>query len=174
MTEANLPDVRRRVGLLFQDPDDQLFCPTVWEDVMFGPTQLGLPPGEAERRAAEALAITGLADAAERMPSRLSFGERKRAGLAGVLACGPEVLVLDEPSANLDPRARRGLIRLLQTLPAAQIVATHDLEMVLELCPRTVLLDGGRVVADGPSRTLLADAELMERHGLEVPASVRS
>jgi energy-coupling factor transporter ATP-binding protein EcfA2 len=170
---ANLPEVRRRVGLLFQDPDDQLFCPTVLDDVAFGPLNLGLPDEECRRRAEEALTRVGLAGFGDRPPHKLSFGERKRACLAGVLACEPSLLALDEPSANLDPRARRQLIALLAGLPAAQIVATHDLEMALELCPRTVVLDKGRVVADGPTRTLLGDAALMDAHGLEVPLSLR-
>ena len=166
-------DVRRRVGLLFQDPDDQLFAATVLEDVAFGPRNLGMSTGEARMLAREWLTRVDLADAADRPPHHLSFGERKRACLAGVLACGPTVLALDEPSANLDPRARRRFMATIRALPAAKLIATHDLEMALELCPRAVVLDAGRVVADGPTRTLLADAPLMEAHGLEVPMSLR-
>ena len=168
----NGPEVRRRVGLLFQDPDDQLFAPTVLDDVAFGPLNLGRKRPEARRIAEESLASVGLAGFGERLPHRLSFGERKRACLAGVLACGPTVLALDEPSANLDPRARRLLIEVLRGLPAAKLVATHDLEMALELCPRAVLLDAGQVVAAGPTPELLADRALVEAHGLEVPASL--
>lgn len=172
VVERHLPEVRRRVGLLFQDPDDQLFCPTVLEDVAFGPLNLGLPPDAAARAARDALARVGLAGFEDRTPHHLSFGERRRACLAGLLACGPDLLALDEPSANLDPRARRQLIRLLAGLATALLLATHDLEMVLELCPRTVVLDAGRVVADGASREILADEALLERHGLEKPLSL--
>ena len=164
--------VRRKVGLLFQDPDDQLFSTTVLEDVAFGPLNLGMSRDEARRRALECLDRVGLVDAADRPPHHLSFGERKRACLAGILACDPTVLVLDEPTANLDPRARRRFIELIRSLPATKLIATHDLEMVLDVCPRTILLDGGKVVADGPSRSILDDGELMEAHGLERPLSL--
>jgi cobalt/nickel transport system ATP-binding protein len=169
----NAPEVRRRVGLLFQDPDDQLFCNTVVEDVAFGPLNQGLSAPEARALALECLARVDLGAEADRPPHHLSFGERKRACLAGVLACRPSVLVLDEPSANLDPRARRRFIGLIGGLACTKLIATHDLEMVLELCPRTVLLDAGRVVADGPSREMLGNAELMDAHGLEQPLSLR-
>ncbi|OJW18728.1 MAG: cobalt ABC transporter ATP-binding protein [Planctomycetales bacterium 71-10] len=164
--------VRRKVGLLFQDPDDQLFSTTVLEDVAFGPLNLGMAKGEARRLAMECLDRVGLAEAADRPPHHLSFGERKRVCLAGVLACEPSVLVLDEPTANLDPRGRRRFIELIRSLTATKLIATHDLEMVLEVCPRTVLLDAGKVVADGPSRAILDDAVLMEAHGLERPLSL--
>jgi len=169
----NAREVRRRVGLLFQDPDDQLFASTVLEDVAFGPLNLGMGATDARNIALESLKLVDLFDAADRPPHHLSFGERKRACLAGVLACGPSVLALDEPSANLDPRARRRFMAHIDALPAAKLIATHDLEMALELCPRAVVLDAGRVVADGPTRTLLADFALMEAHGLEVPMSLR-
>jgi len=161
--------VRRKVGLLFQDPDDQLFSTTVLEDVAFGPLNMGMARDEARRLALECLAQVDLAGAADRPPHHLSFGERKRACLAGVLACRPSVLVLDEPTANLDPRGRRRFLELIASLPATKLIATHDLEMVLEICPRTILLDAGRVVADGPSRRILDDEALMEAHGLERP-----
>jgi energy-coupling factor transporter ATP-binding protein EcfA2 len=169
----NGAEVRRRVGLLFQDPDDQLFATTVLDDVAFGPLNLGQSKAEARARALACLDRVGLRDAAGRMPHHLSYGERKRVCLAGVLACEPSVLVLDEPTANLDPRNRRQLIGLIRGLAATKLIATHDLELVLELCPRTILLDGGRVVADGPSREVLGDTRLMEAHGLEVPLSLR-
>ena len=171
---ANGPEVRRRVGLLFQDPDDQLFGASVLDDVAFGPLNLGLGKIEARRVALEALAEVGMSEDADRMPHRLSFGERKRACLAGVLACGPSVLALDEPTANLDPRGRRRLMAILQNLPAAKLIATHDLEMALAICPRSILLDGGRVVAEGPTAVLLSDKTLVEAHGLEIPASLAS
>jgi cobalt/nickel transport system ATP-binding protein len=169
----NAPEVRRRVGLVFQDPDDQLFSTTVLEDVAFGPLNLGRSRAEARRIALECLERVDLADAAGRVPHHLSFGERKRACLAGVLACAPSVLVLDEPTANLDPRARRRLLALIRSLPSTKLIATHDLEMVLELCGRTVLLDAGRVVANGLTRNVLGDPNLLEAHGLEMPLSLK-
>jgi cobalt/nickel transport system ATP-binding protein len=169
----NAREVRRRVGLVFQDPDDQLFASTVLEDVAFGPLNLGMTRSAARELALECLARVGLEAEASRPPHHLSFGERKRACLAGVLACRPSVLVLDEPTANLDPRARRGFIRLIGELECTKLIATHDLEMVLEICPRTVVLDRGIVVAHGPSRELLNNSDLMEEHGLERPMSLR-
>jgi energy-coupling factor transporter ATP-binding protein EcfA2 len=169
----NAPEVRRRVGLLFQDPDDQLFSTSVLEDVAFGPLNLGMGRAEARALAAECLDRVDLADAADRAPHHLSFGERKRVCLAGVLACRPSVLVLDEPTANLDPRGRRRFIQLIRGLDATKLIATHDLEMVLELCGRTVLLDGGRVAAVGLTRNVLGDPNLLEAHGLEMPLSLK-
>jgi cobalt/nickel transport system ATP-binding protein len=166
---ANLASVRRTVGLLFQDPDDQLFCPTVLEDVAFGPRQFGLAEAEVRRVVARALAMVGLAGFETRAPHRLSGGEKRRVCLAGVLACEPRILVLDEPTSNLDPRGRRELKALLATIPATKIVATHDLELVAELCSRAVVLDGGKIVAEGPSVDLLSDEPLMLAHGLERP-----
>ncbi|QEH33487.1 Cobalt import ATP-binding protein CbiO [Aquisphaera giovannonii] len=164
--------IRRKVGLLFQDPDDQLFCPTVLEDVAFGPLNLGMNAEEARRVATDCLARVGLEGAGDRPPHHLSFGERKRACLAGVLACRPVVLVLDEPTANLDPRARRRFIELIRDLEATKLIATHDLEMVLEICPRSIVLDAGLAVADGPSRAILGNRELVDAHGLELPLSL--
>jgi cobalt/nickel transport system ATP-binding protein len=173
VSERTAPLVRRRVGLVFQDPDDQLFCTTVIEDVAFGPLNLGKSPAEARAIALDCLGRVELAALADRPPHHLSFGERKRACLAGVLACEPSVLVLDEPSANLDPRARRRFIQLILELPCTKLVATHDLEMVLEVCERTIVLDAGRVAASGESRAILGDAALMEAHGLEQPLSLK-
>lgn len=169
----NAPEVRRRVGLVFQDPDDQLFSTSVIEDVAFGPLNLGMSRAEAKRVALECLARVHLDDVADRAPHHLSFGERKRVCLAGVLACNPSVLVLDEPTANLDPRGRRRFIELIRGLTATKLIATHDLEMVLELCNRTVLLDAGRVVANGLTRNVLGDPNLLEAHGLEMPLSLK-
>lgn len=169
----NAPEIRRRVGLLFQDPDDQLFAPTVLEDVAFGPLNLRMSKSEAQALALECLERVDLVEAADRPPHHLSFGERKRACLAGVLACRPTLLVLDEPTANLDPRGRRRFLALIRSLPATKLIATHDLEMVLELCGRTILLDGGRVVANGLSRLVLGDPNLLEAHGLEMPLSLK-
>jgi cobalt/nickel transport system ATP-binding protein len=173
VAEANLREVRRRVGLLFQDPDDQLFCPTVWEDVAFGPRQLGLREPELSQLVTRSLAQVGLAGFEERLPHHLSRGEKRRACLAGLLACDARVLVLDEPTSDLDPRGRRELMALLSRLPVAQLIATHDLEFVVEICPRTIVLDGGRIVADGPTRRLLDDERLMLAHGLERPHILR-
>ncbi len=169
----HLREVRRRVGLLFQDPDDQLFSATVLDDVAFGPLQLGLSKAEARATALECLGRVDLAAVADRPPHHLSFGERKRVCLAGILACRPSILVLDEPTANLDPRGRRRFLQLLQGLDVTKLIATHDLEMVLELCGRTIILDGGRAVAAGPTRDILSDEPLLEAHGLEMPLSLK-
>ncbi len=173
VSEAHLREVRRKVGLLFQDPDDQLFCPTVWEDVAFGPRQLGLREPGLSRLVSESLAQVGLAGFEERLPHHLSRGEKRRACLAGLLACDARVLVLDEPTTDLDPRGRRELMAMLSRLPVTQLIATHDLEFVVEICPRTLVLDGGRIVADGPTRQLLDDETLMLAHGLERPHILR-
>jgi cobalt/nickel transport system ATP-binding protein len=167
--KRNLPEVRRRVGLVFQDPDDQLFMPTVGEDVAFGPRNLGLPEPEVAARVAEALEQVGMAGAADRPPHHLSFGQRRRVAVATVLSMHPEVLVLDEPSSNLDPAGRRELAEVLTALPVTMLMVTHDLPYALQLCPRSVVLDGGVVVADGPTRELLADADLLAAHRLELP-----
>ena len=167
------PEIRRRVGLLFQDPDDQLFSASVLDDVAFGPLNLGLGRLEARRIALECLERVDLTDAADRPPHHLSFGERKRACLAGILACGPTVLVLDEPTANLDPRSRRNFLALVRSLPATKLIATHDLEMALDVCDGVALLDDGRIVAEGTPEAVLGDEDLMERHGLELPLSIR-
>jgi cobalt/nickel transport system ATP-binding protein len=161
-----------RVGIVFQNSDDQLFNATVFDDVAFGPLNLGLQPDEVRARVAEALAKVGLVGVEKRVPWHLSGGEKRRVAFAGVLAMRPEVLLLDEPSMYLDPRGRRELIGLLQALGGTQVIAAHDLELVLRTCGRVLLLDGGRLIADGPTRTVLADAGLMEAHGLEVPASL--
>lgn len=171
------PAQRRRlpscVGVVFQNSDDQLFNATVFDDVAFGPLNLGLPSDEVRRRTAEALAAVALTGLEERAPFHLSGGEKRRVALAGVLAMRPQVLLLDEPSLHLDPRGRREFIRLLNGLPGTKVIASHDLELILQTCPRVLLLDGGRLIADGPARTLLADADLMEKHGLEAPYSLR-
>ena len=170
---ANLPAIRARVGLLFQDPDDQLFCPTVWEDVAFGPQQLGFGDAPLRERVKRALDQVGLSGYEERLPQHLSRGEKRRVCLAGVLACDARVLALDEPTSDLDPRGRRELMALLRALPVAQVIATHDLEMVVETCRRVVVLDRGAVVAEGPPAEVLADEALMLRHGLEKPHILR-
>ena len=168
-----LHEVRRKVGLLFQDPNDQLFCPTVFEDVAFGPQQLGLPEAAVRERVTAALAEAGIPGFEARAPHHLSVGEKRRVCLAGVLACDPEILVLDEPSGSLDPRGRRELKELLRQIAITKLIATHDLELVVELCSRVIVLDEGAVVAEGPTVELLADEDLMLRHNLERPHILR-
>jgi cobalt/nickel transport system ATP-binding protein len=165
----NLHEVRRKVGLLFQDPSDQLFCPTVFEDVAFGPQQFGLSEADVRERVMHALAKAGLTGFEERAPHHLSIGEKRRVCLAGVLACDPSVLVLDEPTGSLDPRGRRELMELLRRIPITKLIATHDLEFVVELCSRVVVLDRGAVVAEGATAELLANEKLMLEHHLERP-----
>lgn len=165
----NLAAARKQVGILFQDPDDQLFCPTVGEDVAFGPQQLGLRGEALRERVAGALAQVGLAGFERRLPHRLSGGEKKRVALAGLLAYGPRALVFDEPTSGLDPRARRQFIELLRAASDTRLLATHDLALVVETCDRTIVIDRGRVVADGPTRAILRDDDLMHAHGLERP-----
>jgi cobalt/nickel transport system ATP-binding protein len=154
---------------VFQDPDDQLFMPTVGEDVAFGPRNLGLPEAEVAARVAAALEQVGMAGFADRPPHHLSFGQRRRVAVATVLSMDPEILVLDEPSSNLDPAARRELAEVLQALPVTLLMVTHDLPYAAQLCPRAVVLDGGVIVADGPTRDLLSDADLLAAHRLELP-----
>ena len=163
----SLGRIRSEVGLVFQDPDDQLFSPTVRDDVAFGPLHMGLPEAEIHDRVERALAAVGMAGFERRLPHRLSLGQRKRVSMATVLSMDPSVLVFDEPSAGLDPRGRRELIGLLQELPQTMLVATHDMRLVADVLPRTVVMDDGRVVADGPTVEILADTTLLEAHGLE-------
>jgi len=169
VTKPNLREVRRRVGIVFQDPDDQLFMPTVREDVAFGPRNLGIRGPELDRVVLDALDQVGMADHVDRPPHHLSFGQRRRVAVATVLAMRPEILVLDEPSSNLDPASRRELADILRSLDVTVLMVTHDLPYALELCPRAVVLSGGVVVADGGTRDLLTDEELMREHRLELP-----
>ncbi|MFD0742014.1 energy-coupling factor ABC transporter ATP-binding protein [Phytohabitans flavus] len=166
---GTLAEIRRRVGIVFQDPDDQLFLPTVGEDVAFGPANLGLRGAELTARVGEALAAVGMSEHRDRAPHHLSFGQRRRVAVATVLSMRPEILVLDEPSSNLDPAARRELAEILRSLPVTLLMVTHDLPYALELCDRSVILDEGRIVADAPTRELLTDSELLARHRLELP-----
>jgi len=167
MEPKNLGRIRAAVGLVFQNPDDQLFSPTVFEDVAFSPLYQGLSPAEVEVRVKAALASVRMEAYAKRISHHLSMGEKKRIAIATVLSMQPEVLVLDEPTAGLDPRTRRALINLLRELPMTMLVSTHDLAMVREAFPRMVIMDEGRIVADGPTQELLANDALLETHGLE-------
>lgn len=170
LNDTNLGQIRAWVGLVFQNPDDQLFSPRVRQDVAFGPLHMGLPDAEVNARVEKALAAVRMNDYADRVSFHLSIGEKKRIAVATVLSMDPQILVMDEPSAGLDPRARRNLINLLHDLrDQTMLISTHDMRLAAEVCPRTIVLSGGRVVADGPTRDLLYDAALMEQHGLETP-----
>lgn len=169
LTRDNLPAIRARVGLVFQNPDDQLFSPTVFEDVAFGPLHMGLPEAEVRTRVDAALEAVRMTAYRDRLSHHLSVGEKKRIAIATVLSMNPSLLVLDEPSAGLDPRARRTLINLLRDLPITMLVSTHDMAMVKELFPRTVVVDEGRVVADGSTADILENEALLTAHGLEKP-----
>jgi len=168
--EGDARDLRARVGLVFQDPDDQLFMPTVREDVAFGPLNLGLSRAEAGARVDEALAAVRMEHVADRAPHQLSLGQRRRVAIATVLAMRPSLLVLDEPSANLDPRARRELLEVLDAVATTMLVVTHDLPFAATLCSRAVVLSAGRIVADDSCPAILGDDELLARHDLELPA----
>lgn len=169
LTRDNLPAIRAMVGLVFQSPDDQLFSPTVFEDVAFGPLHMGLPEAEVRARVDSALEAVRMTAYRDRLSHHLSVGEKKRIAIATVLSMNPNLLVLDEPSAGLDPRARRTLINLLRDLPITMLVSTHDMSMVRELFPRTIVMDDGRVVADGLTMDILENETLLNAHGLEKP-----
>lgn len=172
ITKDTVMEARRRVGIVFQDPDDQLFMPTIADDVAFGPQNLGLAGDELAARVDEALDAVDIRDLAERSPSHVSFGQKRRAAIAGVLAMRPDIIVLDEPTANLDPAARRELTEVLDSLDVTQLIVTHDLLYALELCSRSIIIDDGSIVADGPTRELLADTELLAAHRLALPFGV--
>lgn len=169
VVREHLLDVRRRVGIVFQDPDDQLFMTTVAQDVAFGPRNLGLSPAEVDQRVADALDAVGMGDVADRAPHHLSFGQKRRVAVATVLAMRPEILVLDEPSSNLDPASRRELAEIVDGLDITVLMVTHDLPYALQLCERSVVLSDGRVVADSATADVLADEALMREHRLELP-----
>ncbi|MCX6018699.1 MAG: ABC transporter ATP-binding protein [Chloroflexi bacterium] len=168
-SKSELAKVRAAVGLVFQQPDDQLFSPTVFDDVAFGPIYQGLPESEVRARVRDALAAVKMSDYVDRVSHHLSVGQKKRIAIATVLSMKPDLLVLDEPTAGLDPRGRRELMHLLHELPQTMLISTHDLAMVRELLPRTIVMEGGRVVANGPTNEILADEVLLHAHGLEKP-----
>jgi cobalt/nickel transport system ATP-binding protein len=174
LSKKNLQAVRRTVGMVFQDPDDQLFMPTVFDDVAFGPLNLGLPPEEVEDVVVRALDRVGISHLKERPPYRLSGGEKRAVAIATVLAMSPDILVMDEPTSGLDPRARRRLIELLKTFTHTKVIATHDLDMAVDLCERTIVIYEGSVTADGPTLELLQDEPLLTRSGLEKPLSMQT
>jgi cobalt/nickel transport system ATP-binding protein len=167
--KANLREIRRRVGIVFQDPDDQLFMPTVRADVAFGPANLGLRGAELDQRVDEALGRVGMTAVGDRPPHHLSFGQRRRVAAATVLAMHPDILVLDEPSSNLDPAARREFAEIVLELGMTTLMVTHDLPYALELCPRALVMNEGRIMADGPTRDILTDHDLMKANRLELP-----
>lgn len=170
--KKTLREIRKKIGMVFQNPDDQLFMPSVYDDIAFGPRNYGIQEAEIDRRADDILERLGIAHLKGRMSHKLSGGEKRLAALAGVLIMEPSLLLLDEPSAFLDPRSRRRLISILSDLPHTMVIATHDLDMALELCERTVLLKEGQIYADGPTRSLLCDKQTLDDCGLELPLSL--
>lgn len=171
--KAALKRIRSQVGIVFQDPDDQLFMPTVREDIGFGPYNLGLRGPELDQAINNALAQVGMLDFIDRAPHHLSFGQRRRIAVAGVLAMKPEILVLDEPSSNLDPASRRELAEILKSLEITLLMVTHDLPYALELCPRSLILSGGKIVEDRNTRELLKDEQTLEKYRLELPVGFK-
>ncbi|MBF7082463.1 ABC transporter ATP-binding protein [Desulfallas sp. Bu1-1] len=172
--KKTLPVIRQSVGMVFQDPDDQLFMTTVYDDVAFGPRNYKLPEEEVDKRVKSSLETVGILHLMDRPPYKLSGGEKRAAAIATVLAMNPDILVMDEPSSALDPKSRRRLITLLQRFAHTKIIATHDLDMVLELCERTIILKDGKVITDGPTVEILANEELMEKCGLEMPLGLQN
>ncbi len=173
LTRETMAEVRRTVGMIFQDPDDQLFMPTVYDDVAFGPLNLGLPLDEVEKRVTQSLATVGIEHLRDKPPYRLSGGEKRRAAIASVISMLPAILVMDEPTTGLDPLARRQLIALLREFLHTKIIATHDLDMVFDLCERTIVMHDGTVMADGPTREIFNDDRLLAECRLEKPLSMQ-
>lgn len=174
LAEETTVDIRRRVGLVFQDPDDQLFMTTVYDDVAFGPLNMGLSDDEVSALTHQALHDVGLAEVASKSGQHLSFGQKKRVALATVLSMSPGILVLDEPTSNLDPRAKARMVSLLEALDVTMLVATHDMDVAWTLCDRAIVVDSGTVVADGPRDEIMRDVDLLEAHGLELPYQART
>lgn len=167
--DSNIKKIRSLVGMVFQNPDDQLFLPTVFDDVSFGPMNMGLDKEEVERRTRRALEAVGMQDFTHKLPHHLSFGQKKRISIATVLSMEPEILVLDEPTSNLDPRNRRNLVELLKGFETTKLIATHDMGMVADVCQRVVVMSNGKIVADGDVKTILTDRDLLDKYGLESP-----
>jgi cobalt/nickel transport system ATP-binding protein len=174
LDDRTIYEIRRRVGLVFQDPNDQLFMPTVFEDVGFGPMNLGLTEEEIRDRVRTALHVVGMDGAEALAPHHLSLGQRKKVALAAVLALQPSILAFDEPSSGLDPRSRRALIEFLKGLPQTQLIATHDLDLVFDVCQRAIVIDGGQIVADRPVPDIFKETALLEAHGLERPLRMQN
>jgi cobalt/nickel transport system ATP-binding protein len=172
VAEKTLAHIRRTVGTVFQDPDDQLFMPTVFDDVAFGPLNLGMPEEACRARVQDCLMQVGAWHLRDRPPHHLSGGEKRRVAIAAVLAMSPGILLLDEPSSGLDPRSRRQIADLLKGFSHSKIIVSHDLDMVLDLCPRTIILHEGRIAADGLTASLFQDRALLENAGLEAPARI--
>ena len=167
--KKSIRNIRNRIGIVFQNPDDQLFCPTVFDDVAFGPLNYDLPPDEIRKRVRESLEAVAMSGFENRLSHHLSFGEKKRVSLATILSMRPEIILLDEPNSNLDPRSRRKMIETIRNLNATKVIATHDLKMALELCDRGIIMDEGKIVADGVLTDIFNDKQLLEAHGLEIP-----
>lgn len=174
VTKKTLPMIRQRLGMVFQDPDDQLFMNTVYDDVAFGPRNYKLDEKEVERRVLSALELVGIPHLKDRAPFKLSGGEKRAAAIAAVLSMQPDILVMDEPTAALDPKSRRRVMNLLASFEHTKIVTSHDLDMIFEMCHRTIVIKKGEIVADGVTSELLVDAELMDASGLEVPLALQN
>lgn len=174
LTKKTLPMIRQRLGMVFQDPDDQLFMTTVYDDVAFGPRNYKLDEKEVEKRAFQALEMVGILHLKDRAPFKLSGGEKRAAAIASVLSMQPDILVMDEPTAALDPKSRRRVMRLLQSFAHTKIITSHDLDMVFELCERTIVIKDGEIASDGPTSEILVNAELMDACGLEVPLALQN
>jgi len=173
LSKKTVKEIRKKIGFVFQDPDDQIFMPTVYEDVAFGPLHLGWTLENVEQSAIKALEKVNCLALKDRPPHKLSMGQKRAVSIASVIAMDPDILVMDEPSSNLDPRSRRQLIQLLKTFDHSKIIASHDLDMVLELCERTIILGEGRIAADGTTQELFSDEKLLEENGLEKPLSLQ-
>lgn len=174
LTKKTLPLVRRHLGMILQNPDDQLFMPTVYEDVAFGPRNMKLDEEEVEQRVRQALEVMGISHLANRPPYRLSGGEKRAAAIAAVMAMSPDLLIMDEPTTHLDPRARRRIMEIIQSFQHTRIIASHDMDMILELCPRTIVLKEGRIAADGETKAILTNQKLLEDCDLEMPLSLQN
>lgn len=173
LSKETLVSIRQRVGLVFQDPDDQLFMTTVYDDIAFGPRNMKLSDQEVKKHVDDALAAVSLSDVQKKAPQDLSYGQKKRAALATILAMQPDFLILDEPTSNLDPKGRRQMMALLAKIESTMLIATHDLDLAWELLPRTIIIDAGLIVADGSTKELLQNEALLDAHGLELPAAVK-